>query len=367
MRRAQSGARRRLAWGLVLFVAGQMGLLLALDLAWPLLRFPSLAMRLGRLAEAEAGPDVVMLGSSRLVGALKEDEASRLLRGLAGHTGRVVVADCAFCAGDLRTQEYVLGQIHEMGARPRVVVLEVAPDLLCPDAITRGAWVGRHLRGVDLPRVPPEDIPDVLSRAPRCLALPVFYYRDSLSRQAWSLLASGRTSFPPARPTPAWGGKRDGLAPPEAPDWRVLLEEPPGPPNSPQREAMVRHIDSSVRRALGVWRVSAPAVEALERTARQCREAGSEVVLLEAPVTAEYRAAIPPGRREEYLAYLDGLCAQTGATFIDASAWLPDRLFKDSHHIDDTALPYFSRLLVRRVIHPAWARASMAGGLMAAH
>lgn len=115
--------RRVLVLALGLFCAAQLGFGLWLDHAAPLLRFTSLRNVLARLQKGGAQPDVLVLGSSRLEGAVVEAEARALTP--------LRVFNAAVPAGDPTAQEVVLAKLLTAGARPKRVLLEVSPEFFC--------------------------------------------------------------------------------------------------------------------------------------------------------------------------------------------------------------------------------------------
>jgi hypothetical protein len=325
------------------------------DYAAPLTRFPSLGRMLGRLASQPHAPDVICLGSSRMVGALLED-TGKILGAMAHEEREVLTADCALSGVGLRSQELILSHVLAMGARPRVAILEVAPDLLADSTLFKWNVGSRHLALAELPfSMGWKDLPELAYQSAHRAALPLHYYRSSLSAQAYALARTGKLDYPLSNPRPSW---QPALAAhheaPSALRWEDLLHEPPPEEDTPQRAALINDIRTSWRKLHASWAPKAEMDACVERMARRLQELGAQVILLECPVTSTFRRIMPAEKRAEYLAHVEDLSRRLGCKYVDASAWLPDCYFKDSHHVAAGAMSYYSRLLVKRAVLPVW-------------
>src|SRR4051812_43336487 len=145
-------ARRRLTVALGAFLAAQVAFGLLLDYRWPLLRFPSAQDVASRVASRPSGPDVITLGSSRLAEGLVEQEAASLLERECCLSREAHVLNAAVPGGDFVTQRWMIRQLLNAGARPRLVTVEVGPEFFNWYSYWAGMNGVRFLRWDDLPQ-----------------------------------------------------------------------------------------------------------------------------------------------------------------------------------------------------------------------
>jgi hypothetical protein len=334
-------ARRLLLAALGMFLVAQQTITLLLDHALPLLRFPSARAVFGQMVSRTGGPDLVVLGSSRLQEGVLESEAVRLLQ---GPSRGVNVLNAAVPGGDGVAQRWMLTRLLDAGARPRLVVLEVSPEFLNGYSFFAGANAIRLMRWDDLPRhgLSVARSPQ-FGRAVAARLVPVYQHREEL----WKL-ATGQLGGPlsvPRVPT----GINPPAYPPELPDG-------PPPPVSDEVRARTLELAGQVRTSwLRSYRVAPLYVETFKDMVRRCREAGCEVVALSPPVSSLQRAAYTPEIEAAYRAVIDEL----GCRHVDCRGWMEDGYFYDSHHLTALGAVHFTRLLTQRVLAPARA---LAGG-----
>jgi len=345
-------ARQVLVGALALFAAAQLAAGALIDYRYPLLRFPSARAVLARAAGQPGGPDVVFAGSSRFIGDFREQEMASLLERGLGAGRRLNVLNAAVPGGDPTAQERVLEHLLEAGARPRLVVLEVGPEFFNwynPPIAENSV---RLVRWEDLPRqLPAAARSSRLGRLLSARLVPIYEHREELRAQAAALWRTGRTDGPLAVPRLALavGGApaaRGAVA------WDELLSGPaPGP--SEEVQALIRGGARWVGASwLRRYRITGVNRQALVRTARRCRAAGAEVMLVTPPVTALLRGCYTPAIEQAYQALLRELTAELGCRHVDCRDWLPDGFFSDVHHVTPQGGERFTRLFARRVLVP---------------
>src|SRR5437763_1881240 len=118
----QRRGRRALLWGVAVFAGLQLAVDLVMDCARPELRSPYLARLLKESHTTSPSPDVVCLGSSRFAMAVVPAEVE------AGLGRRV--HNASIPAADFSVNDYVLERLLREGFRPRVVVVEVTPEMV---------------------------------------------------------------------------------------------------------------------------------------------------------------------------------------------------------------------------------------------
>jgi len=330
MRRDKARPRRVLLLALGLFVTSQLALGLWLDHVAPLFRFTSLRAVLARLERGGIHPEIVVLGSSRLEGALHEGEAARLgVRGLF---------NAALPAGDPTAQEAVLQSLIASGVRPRRVIVEVCPEFFTRTNFCAGWNALRLHRWTDLP-VHLDQIVAThqLGRVLAARFFPVYAYRELF----WQELHG---SVGP------WQTRRLPLTDPPPSRWQELPPEPLAFCQSPEQAAAIVAGGQHAGRAwLRNDRLEPLNVAALERLIATARQLGAEVWLMTPPLSTphrqQYTAAIESAYQE--------LLAGTGCRHLDCRDWMEDQYFVDSHHLHPEAGRLFTWRWLREVWRPA--------------
>jgi hypothetical protein len=324
-RRARFGRRARAAalWAVGLFAAGQLAIGLALDYRFPLVRFPSAEQEISAAKAGPGPPAVAFFGSSRTgVGV----DAGRLNRRWAAESGREPpprAVNLAVPCGDPIAMEFVLDHALAAGVRPVWAVVEVSPETLN----YRTPWVRYHVARqftwADLPAYADNiwwaKSVDALTSS---RLVPGFAHRREIVRQ---LKLAARARLPAASRRATWAGL----------DWQDVIRPPERLPDDKLLDLSRATARMTLRPWLTPYRIDGPEPAALERFLGRCRAEGIGVVLLGIPVTSAHRAEYTPEIRAAYGAYLDRVCRESGCRFVDASDWVPDRLFMDGGHVRD--------------------------------
>jgi hypothetical protein len=352
--RNQRRARSALGWCLGIFLVVQVGSGLLLDYCWPLFRFPS-AARILTAARRHRPADVVCLGSSRFEIAIRPDEIARLLP--RRPDGRPVeVLNASVPCGDVVAGEFVLRRLLAQGVRPSLAVIEVNPETLND----YNRWLSMHIRRqfrwndlapylADVYRL--REVPLVLQTR----LLPLYSHRrlmqDSILAALDHWLVHPEEAGPPASidSEPA-AGKVPEVAGPAA----EVSGDPAARAPTPVQEATSREGAWIVATWLTPYHAGGVSVAALERTLRLCRDNGIEPILVGVPVTRWHRQNYTPAIEAAYRGEMDRLARAYGCRFVDYRDRVPDGLFKDVHHLQLEGGVYFSRMLTRAVLAPAW-------------
>jgi hypothetical protein len=326
--------RRVLLLALLLVALSQPALSLLLDHRYPLLTFPDARAVLANVEKRGVNPEVVVLGSSRLLFGVLDEEAGRLL----GRLGSVLNA--SVLGGDHTSHERILGHLLDAGATPRLVIVEVSPDFLNWYNFCAGGNATRLVRWIDVPdHLGQITCSGDLQRLFCARLFPVYQHRHellaALSGRADGPLAVRPLTLRPAEPAYPARVRTDGPVPALSP---ACLEA---------SRALSRRVATQWLRD---YRVVPLQLDALRRVVATCRGRGCEVWLLSPPYTALHRSAFTPD--------IDGpfhdALASLGCRHIDGRDWLADGYFSDSHHLIVPGARRFTRLLVRRALGP-WA------------
>lgn len=318
-------ARAGLLWGVCAFFVVQLAAGILLDLFGLPLRFGEATAVLDKLAD----PEVIFLGSSRFLGGVAVDEMAR-------RTNRPpnAVLNAAVTAGDVISADFILAQLLDRGALPKLVVVEVSPDTLNHRTYWFRYHVIRQFTWADVPRY----IVDVVAlRETGTLLLsrllPLYYYRQ---RMRGDIATPSR-----ARELAVSGDADDGC---------------PIPSLTPERFAISQGGVAHAREMLKDFHIGGQPTEALERMLNRCHAIGADVLLVGAPVTSSFRTAYTPEIDVAYHIYLAEVVRQHGCRFIDYSDRVPDGFFEDAHHLTAEGSRYFSRLLAREALRADGAR-----------
>jgi hypothetical protein len=102
------------------------------------------------------------------------------------------------------------------------------------------------------------------------------------------------------------------------------------------------------------YEVAGVTVRALGRVLRRCREEGIAVLLVAPPLSRPHRTLYTPAVEAAFRACIDKLTRRYGCRFVDYRDRLPEHGFADHHHVNGAGGEYFSRVLAREVLIPAW-------------
>jgi hypothetical protein len=343
-------------WTVVSFFTAQFIAGLALD-HWILsVRFPTAGHLFTQLQSWPRPPDIVCFGSSRFAGDIQPEVLNVLLGKSLARPPRVFNA--AVAAGDVLVADWLLERMLRQGYRPAVVVVEVCPENLARNC----AWLeGQALRQMTW-RDLGAHFPDVLAYSHKPMLLvgarvvPMYQFRLQICRYLEDLV----TSWSGGQPDPPVGVCVNSPPPPEATFTQVApavldlaclaAAADPIPPDLPARwEPSLELI-----RWLNNYQVGGVMPQALERLLGRCRAHGIAVVLIGAPVSTVHRNAYTPQITAAYRSYLRALERSYGCHFYDYQDRVPDGFFVDHHHVSPRGGEFFSRLLAREVLIPAW-------------
>ena len=329
--RDRNRPKRVLLMALAMFMAAQLGFGLWLDHVAPLFRFTSLRALVARLTDRESPPEIVVLGSSRLEGAMVESEVARLaLPGLF---------NAGVPAGDPTAQEAVLKRLVASGARPRRVLVELSPEFFVRTNFCAG-WNGLRLHcWADLPaHIVQIAVTNQFGRVATARLFPIYQYRDLI----WKEIAATVFPSPPvARSSSA------GVNPPVVNPNNIV------PPQTPAQIASLAEGGRLVARSwLRDTRIDPVNIRALDRILVTCRDMGAEVWLITPPLSAPHRGTFNPELEASY----QEIIAATGCRHIDCRDWMPDGWFHDSHHLRPEGGLAFTRRFAQEMLAPAGAR-----------
>lgn len=360
-RRASRRGGMVLCWTAILFFLGQTLGGLVLDTVWTRVRNPFLHWHLDRLALLEEPPTIVCLGSSRFGSQLDESELTRTVRELTGDA-TVRVFNASLPAGDPITSERTLDQLLEAGIRPRLVLLEVCPEVVGH----RNDWLCIHLvRQLDWSDAPSYTGELIrtghILRYLKARLLPLYQHRRRILEELEQEFAeagreekdrSGTRRIDAAVPPP-----KDLDTRPAGEVWAELVQQTIHDPDADLRQRSALGL-RDVRRFLRRYRTGGNSARALERILERCRAEGIETVLVGVPVSEIHRAQYTPEIDALYRTYLDGLGARYGCRYADFRARVPDGLFMDNHHATPEGAVWISRLLAVDLVAPLWETAA---------
>jgi hypothetical protein len=332
----QRRGRRIVGWAAAAFLIGQLTVGAALDYVAQGVRFPELA-RVRASMDAEASPaDIVMLGSSRLLGV----DAVLINARLADRSGADAprVFNAAVAAGDPVASQRLLAEWMQRSGRPRLVLLEIQPESInhCDN------WLQEHvLRQLDWP--------DTIAAAPslirngrsmglvRARLLPLFLHRYQIRKRLQDHLFDA-PSVPAA-----------------AAYTRLHLDldaDPPPPPVTPEFVAKTQSATDAVRKMVRDFFPNGFTAKRLEQTLSLCRTQNIEVVLVINPLCVSHRNGYDDVANSRLRTYLDELQAEFGACCVDFRGRLGDEYFSDSNHLNVAGCRAFARMLTDEIILP---------------
>jgi hypothetical protein len=306
---------------------------LVMDCSRPELRSPYLARLLKESRAASPSVDVVCVGSSRFALGVVPSQVEMGL-------GRPV-HNASIPAADFSVNDFILKRLLRDGFRPRVVVVEVTPEMVA----RRNRWLGAHIL------LPPTwtDVPgyarDVWQsgnawRLVKERVAPVCRYHAEL-RDALSVGTEARPPDLPPAQIPATAAATGPLPQPVAPPREQFLD---GDRSLPA-EALTREGLPRFRDWLSNYQVAGTAPRSLERLLGRCRRHDIAVLLVAPPLTRAHRQLYTPDIEAAFRSYLRGLEARGLCRFLDCRDTLPDDLFLDNHHVNAEGAVRFSRRL----------------------
>jgi hypothetical protein len=337
-RRAVTGARSALGWGLLLFLVAQLTFDVVMDYGYPELHDPEYQVHLAALhARLSEGPDrplMLLLGSSRTEMCFRP-EALPSIRSVEGQP--ILPFNFSHLGGGPAMNVLTLTRLVRLGIRPRWLVVE----LLLPCLSNEGY-----------------SVPMSNAAAPDLALLA----RYAPPWKVYSIFARGRLV--------PWYKHRLLLLRRLMPDWvpaDVLLEEdavtinPLGGDHDWQLKEYVEpekihrlteHARAGYYPALQRFHIKDRSARAVRDLLDLCRREQIQVVMLLAPEATEFRrwyAASAPTEIDHFLAELR---QEYDVPVIDARDWLPDDRFIDTHHVILRGADEFTLRLGREVLQP---------------
>lgn len=333
--RVSGRARAALSWSVLAFVVIQLAFTVVVDGWFPFFYDPEAQERLQELRNClTAEPDrplLLMVGSSRTAMAFHPEIVGPLRQGPGPQP---LVYNYSHLGAPASFNLIQLQRLLKQGIRPRWLVVEMMPPLLCReyDVAVIKLVVGPELPGL-LQYFP-------VSKLFGCYAVnrlvPWYRYRSLLLQQlapAWVDPAQQGIQMPLGKfgwESRSWHGdlnarellRRTGIA---RGDYLDLLQH--------------YHIKD---------RLARPLEDLLALCAREHIEAA--VVL--APESHEFRSWYSPDAEEKIQTFCARLVRNYGVAIIDARDWLPDEEFLDGHHVLPQGADTFTRRLEREVLQP---------------
>nr|UXE44405.1 hypothetical protein Hi04_10k_c2220_00039 [uncultured bacterium] len=305
------------------------------------IRFPYLDKLAVAYSRCEGTP-IVAVGSSRTWGSFDVNLMNRLLaERLPGE--RLAPFNAAVAAGGIHTQEKVLRRLLEVGPTPRLVLVEVAPEMLH----VTGRWikVTRDVTWSDLPEIW-QDVIRAKGGAGvvENRLLPIYATRFGLRRVAWQWahdrLGISAEKLDPLEPdVPRLGDGDPGLMPPKPPATPELLER--------QRRASPPPLRKYAANGVGA--------RSLGRIVELCESVGVPLMLVEAPSTTAFRQAQEPAQPAYRMFLAELMQRHPGVRYCDFTATIPDAAFWDEHHVNAYGKHVVCRRLVDAIIPEALA------------
>jgi hypothetical protein len=347
--RSASTSRGRAAvlWALAAFVCGQLALTITLERWRPDLCDPEYGWRLDRLqAGVAAGPErplVVVLGSSR-VGCGLRPEALPSCHTPNGETP--LVYNMSLTSSGPVMDLLCLRRLLAQGIRPQYLVVEVLSPCLKGD--------GRALESGELClpayRLRWGDLPQLKKYTPRRW-IPYGKWLEQQGAPWFSnrfcLLSHYLPNWVPSetrRRETFWENNLDRYGWVQNPLVTVTQEQY-------RAGVKVAHgaygapFDSS-------FRVSPIVDKAMHDLLEICKRERISAALLLMPEGTDFRRWYSPEARFYIDTYLDNLSKEYGIPLVDASRWLPDDCFSDSHHLLPEGADKFTERLGREFLEP---------------
>ena len=313
-RGGRAPARSALVWGIVALAVGHVAFVGLADCFAPEVYDPQYAARLARLRVARAEhperPLLVLFGSSRTCQLFRPEQMAPL----EAPDGRTVLPfNFSRTGGGPIYCRLAYGRLRREGLTPDFAVIELMPALFV-----------RNFEQLFHPAATADELPDLAA-----------YTTPDRAAKFYA-----RYRYVP------WRANRAGLLRWFAPTWALPFEyEDPDEldrlggdgrllvavTDAARAAATARTVARSARLTAN-YRIDPGADRAMRDLLRECREAGTRVVLIRTPESTAYQTAYPPGAGAVVDEYAAGLAREFGVSVIDARRWLPDAHFFDGDH-----------------------------------
>ncbi len=337
-------ARTALAWGLLAFLAMQIGYTFiagpnCIDSRDPQYDVKFSKLR-ARLAEEHHRPLILVLGSSRSVQGI----SPKAMQPSSADAHSPMVFNFAMTGMGPRQQLVLLRRILAQGIRPDGILIEVLPPILCQAGGHGGedsAIKRRHMQAEELA---------IHQNGPAQVArLQLLFSSDWLKQRHASRIRVLR------RYAPAWVQGE----PREQDHWKNLdawgwLPFANGA-KVVTADTYRRGVDRARRQykpQLAQWEVSDVADWALRELLKTCQRERMSAALYLMPEGSPIRDLYPPAVREELENYLTRVSRDHDATLLNATLWNADEDFWDGHHLLIGGATRFSQRFGRELLDP---------------
>jgi hypothetical protein len=304
-------------------------------------------LRLWRNAKPE--PNVIVLGSSRLGTFVRVSELAALTNERL-QLAPVRILNAAMIATEPIGIEFLVRRLLACRASsPRLVLLEISPDLLGSNNPYLSFTITRALTAADLPKYASDILVSrgAVSRLLSSRLTPFFRHREHLL--LWAIAVTNHRSESRAETMPgganAWEAVPMGFARDKGDRDPFALEE--------RMQRGARRFTAPLRH----YRLAGGTSAALESTVQMLRAHGCFVVLVQPPLSSAQRALLSDEVRRPFTGFVQRLQTVYGCRFAEYSAALPDKFFVDNHHANNEGSFVFTQLLARDVLVPAWQEA----------
>lgn len=336
-------ARSTLACGAVAMVLLQLGLSLALELR-PQIRYPEYGFKLARLRErlreSSGRPLVLLMGSSRTEVGLRAEKFDLA----AGEQGPLIFNFALAGAGPIQ-HLMLLEDLLKEGICPDRLAIEVHPLFL-----NQICGALREEARIDVHRLGPTDLTVLAqySEAPSQLRqqwwkwrlVPAHAFRHQLLDCCCSTLCAGPKQY----------GGFSHLGP------LGWLPFPVRATNKDEHEKMLEHARWEYKDFKAFdFQVTEEPDRAMRTLLSLCRDRAIGVTFYIMPEGSEFQVVYPAEARPRVNAYLAKLRREYEFDLYDATGWMSDASFADSHHLLPEAAEQFSQRFARDILCPSLA------------
>lgn len=333
---SRRSSRQVVLTALLAFLALNVGLVAAMDFAFPQVRDPEYGRRVvrlqKRLAENPGRPLVVAIGSSRTAMGVRPDvwEATRP----KANPNEPLLFNMSLVGSGPLMQNFCLRRLYNDGLAPEAVILEYWPAFLREDG---PYW---EIDRIDHHRCYPSDTPFIrdFSRDPAAFEKSMRECRmNPFSENRHHLLAQVVPSWLPwhRRIDPAWAGM-DGWG------WLPGIDEA-NPPDPTTRRLRVEHCEKVYRKQFEGYSIHPLADRGLRESVALARANGAKVAFAYLPEATEFRGWMPPEVEAACREHLAKLCRELDVPLIDARCWMPDGCLVDGFHLSRVGAAEFSK------------------------
>jgi len=314
----------------------------------PIARDPEFTRKLQSLQEllkqTRGRPLVLMLGSSRTLLAFQAGEVHSTYR---GHP--ILAFNMGMTAGGPFTQLLCLRRMVAAGIHPDLLLVEVFPLLFnyAGQHPLEEVWLqSGRMRFSELSRLEPfhSDRARLIIRW--CLAR----LTPWISLRSWVEEVLMRMDTGAA---PGPGNVPAGTMDPYG--WKAHF---PNGITAEMRSHMLAVARSQYRDCMQRFDPGRPQLQAFNTLLEICRENRIPIALVIMPEGTVFRSYYAPQLRQDLQALVLRLAQDRHVSLHDASDWVPDQDFSDSHHVLPSGATVFTRHLMQEVIEPELSMAS---------